>query len=99
MRIYLAGVGGMLGEAIHKVLAEKHELKCTDLDVNETWLERCDFRDFAEYERSVSAFDVTHNLAFGLMYRLPLGKGRSHLNRGGLVEPVKGQEKSLVQRK
>jgi dTDP-4-dehydrorhamnose reductase len=57
MRIYLAGVGGMLGEAIHKVLADKHELMCTDIDVNEPWLERCDFRNFAEYETSVSAFE------------------------------------------
>lgn len=57
MRIYLAGVGGMLGEAIHKVLAEKHELMCTDLDPNEPWLERCDFRDFAAYEKKVSAFE------------------------------------------
>ena len=59
MRVYLAGVGGMLGEALHKVLAENHELKCTDIDVNEPWLEKCDFRDFAEYERQVSAFEPT----------------------------------------
>jgi dTDP-4-dehydrorhamnose reductase len=56
MRAYLAGVGGMLGEAIHKVLAEKHELMCSDIDVNEPWIEKCDFRNFAEYESAVSAF-------------------------------------------
>jgi len=56
MRVYLAGVGGMLGEALHKVLAEKHELLCTDIDINESWLQYCDFRDFAQYERAVSAF-------------------------------------------
>jgi dTDP-4-dehydrorhamnose reductase len=57
MRVYLAGVGGMLGEAVHKVLAEKHELLCTDIDINEPWLSKCDFRDFVEYEKSVSAFE------------------------------------------
>jgi dTDP-4-dehydrorhamnose reductase len=57
MRIYLAGVGGMLGEALHKVLAEKHEVLCTDLDVNEPWLDRCDFRNFREYEASVSSYE------------------------------------------
>ena len=57
MRVYLAGVGGMLGEALHKVLAEKHELLCTDLNVNEPWLENCDFRNFSEYEASVSGFE------------------------------------------
>lgn len=56
MRIYLAGVGGMLGEALHKVLASKHELLCTDIDVNEPWLQKCDFRDFSQYESAVSAF-------------------------------------------
>jgi dTDP-4-dehydrorhamnose reductase len=55
VRMFLAGVGGMLGEAIHKVLAEKHDLTCTDIDVNEAWLEKCDFREFREYERMVSA--------------------------------------------
>jgi dTDP-4-dehydrorhamnose reductase len=57
MRIYLAGVGGMLGEALHRVLGEKHELMCTDIDVNEPWLERCDFRNFIEYEHQVSTFE------------------------------------------
>jgi dTDP-4-dehydrorhamnose reductase len=57
MRIYLAGVGGMLGEALHKVLAEKHELLCTDIDVNAPWLKKSDFRDFADYESKFSAFE------------------------------------------
>lgn len=57
MRVYLAGVGGMLGEALHKVLVEKHELLCTDVNVNEPWLDKCDFRNFTEYEASVSSFE------------------------------------------
>jgi dTDP-4-dehydrorhamnose reductase len=52
----MAGVGGMLGEALHKVLGSQHELLCTDIDVNEPWLQSCDFRDFSQYERTVSAF-------------------------------------------
>ena len=56
MNIYLAGSGGMLGEALHRVLQQKHSLKCTDIDLNEPWLEFCDFRDFSAYEASVSAF-------------------------------------------
>jgi dTDP-4-dehydrorhamnose reductase len=57
MRIYMAGVGGMLGEALHKVLQEKHTLHCTDIDVNAPWLEYSDFRDFKDYERQFSAFE------------------------------------------
>src|ERR1700682_1240905 len=56
MKIYIAGSGGMLGEAMHKVLSERHELKCTDIDLNAPWLEMCDFRDFAAYTASVEAF-------------------------------------------
>jgi len=67
MRIYLAGVGGMLGEALHKVLAEKHELMCTDIDVNESWLEKCDFRDFSAYEKKVSAFQPSIMMHIGAL--------------------------------
>jgi dTDP-4-dehydrorhamnose reductase len=46
----------MLGEALHRVLGPQHDLKCTDIDLNTEWLEYCDFRDFAAYERSVAEF-------------------------------------------
>ena len=56
MRIYIAGSGGMLGEGVHRVLSEHHELRCTDIDLNAPWLEMCDFRDFAAYKASMEAF-------------------------------------------
>ena len=57
MRIYIAGCGGMLGEAVHRVFNAAHdELKCTDIDVNAPWLEFCDFRDFTAYRQSVERF-------------------------------------------
>jgi dTDP-4-dehydrorhamnose reductase len=37
-RIYMAGVGGMLGEAFHHVFKDSHELLCTDKDVNADYL-------------------------------------------------------------
>jgi dTDP-4-dehydrorhamnose reductase len=55
-RIYMAGVGGMLGEAFHHVFAGEHELLCTDKDVNAPWLGHLDFRDRAEYRRQVLDF-------------------------------------------
>src|SRR3954451_15307071 len=55
-RIYIAGCGGMLGEAFHDVLAEKHVLRCTDIDVNADWLSFLDFRDFEAYRRDVAEF-------------------------------------------
>ena len=33
-KIYIAGAGGMLGEAFYKVFSNDFILKCTDKDVN-----------------------------------------------------------------
>ena len=47
--IYIAGCGGMLGEAFYAQFKDNFKLKCTDIDVNEQWLSYLDFRDFIEY--------------------------------------------------
>lgn len=52
-RIYMAGAGGMLGEAFHGVFGRSHELKCSDIDVNAPWLSFLDFRDFDAYRNEV----------------------------------------------
>jgi dTDP-4-dehydrorhamnose reductase len=56
MKVYVAGCGGMLGQAVHKVFSELHEIECSDKDVNAPWLKHLDFRDFAAYERAVDDF-------------------------------------------
>jgi dTDP-4-dehydrorhamnose reductase len=55
-KIYIAGCGGMLGEAFYKQFRNDYELKCTDKDVNDTWLSFLDFRDLDSYRKDVSAF-------------------------------------------
>jgi len=55
-KIYIAGCGGMLGEAFYKQFKDEFELKCTDKDVNEEWLSFLDFRDFDAYKKDVSEF-------------------------------------------
>jgi len=55
-KIYMAGVGGMLGEAFYKVFKDEYELKCTDIDVNEDWLSYLDFRDYEAYKKDVTGF-------------------------------------------
>ncbi len=55
-KIYIAGCGGMLGEAFYEVFGEGSELKCTDIDVNAEWLSYLDFRDFDAYRADVLAF-------------------------------------------
>jgi dTDP-4-dehydrorhamnose reductase len=46
----------MLGEGFHDLLAARHTLRCTDIDVNAEWLSLLDFRDFDAYRRDVTDF-------------------------------------------
>ena len=55
-KIYIAGCGGMLGEAFYKQFSDDYILKCTDKDVNESWLSLLDFRDFDAYKKDVTDF-------------------------------------------
>jgi dTDP-4-dehydrorhamnose reductase len=55
-KIYIAGSGGMLGEAFYSQFKGDYILKCTDKDVNEEWLSFLDFRDLDAYKKDVQAF-------------------------------------------
>jgi dTDP-4-dehydrorhamnose reductase len=55
-KIYMAGAGGMLGEAFYAQFKNDYELMCTDKDVNEEWLSFLDFRDFDAYKKQVMDF-------------------------------------------
>lgn len=55
-KIYIAGSGGMLGEAFYKQFGDEYTLKCTDKDVNESWLSFLDFRDTESYKKDVLDF-------------------------------------------
>ena len=55
-KIYIAGCGGMLGEAFHERFSERYELKCTDIDQNTSWLDYGDFRDKEAYRKDVNDF-------------------------------------------
>lgn len=55
-RIYIAGCGGMLGEAFYTQFKNDYEIKCTDIDVNEKWLSKLDFRDYKAYREDVISF-------------------------------------------
>lgn len=55
-KIYIAGCGGMLGEAFYTQFKDDYELKCTDKDVNASWISSLDFRDFEAYKEDVEKF-------------------------------------------
>jgi dTDP-4-dehydrorhamnose reductase len=64
-KIYIAGCGGMLGEAFYKQFKDDFILKCTDKDVNESWLSFLDFRDFNAYKRDVLDFNPDYLFHLG----------------------------------
>jgi len=56
VKIYMAGCGGMLGEAFYKKFRYEFNLKCVDIDINENWLTYLDFRERIEYKKDVANF-------------------------------------------
>ena len=56
-KIYMAGVGGMLGEAFYEKYKVEYELMCSDIDVNEEWLHYLDFRNEKDYRKAVTDFN------------------------------------------
>lgn len=55
-KIYIAGCGGMLGEAFYQQFKTDYLLKCTDIDVNEEWLSYLDFRNLEAYRKEIEEF-------------------------------------------
>jgi dTDP-4-dehydrorhamnose reductase len=64
-KIYIAGCGGMLGEAFYKQFRDDYDIKCTDKDVNESWLSYLDFRDFNAYKKDVIEFNPDYLFHLG----------------------------------
>lgn len=64
-KIYIAGAGGMLGEAFFKQFYSDYQLSCSDIDVNEEWLSYLDFRDYDAYETEVNAFQPDYLFHIG----------------------------------
>jgi dTDP-4-dehydrorhamnose reductase len=64
-KIYIAGCGGMLGEAFYRQFGREYELRSTDKDVNESWLSFLDFRDYEAYQDDVKAFQPSYLFHLG----------------------------------
>ena len=63
--IYIAGCGGMLGEAFYLKFKSDYNLKCTDKDLNEEWLSFLDFRDRNAYFEDVESFNSDYLFHLG----------------------------------
>ncbi len=66
-KIYIAGSGGMLGEAFYKVFKEDYILKCSDIDVNDNWLSYLDFNDYESYYNEVLNFKPDYLIHLGAL--------------------------------
>jgi len=64
-KIFIAGCGGMLGEAFYKTFKKDYILKCTDKDVNEDWLSFLDFRNYDDYSNQVADFSPDYLFHLG----------------------------------
>lgn len=64
-KIYMAGCGGMLGEAFYLNYKDEFEIECSDIDQNEDWLNYLDFRDFDAYEKAVMNFNPDYLFHLG----------------------------------
>ena len=64
-KIYIAGCGGMLGEAFYQQFKNDYKLKCTDKDLNEDWLSFLDFRDFDAYKKDIGDFSPDYLFHLG----------------------------------
>ena len=57
----------MLGRAFYEEFGGSTRLKCTDIDLNEDWLEYLDFRDFDAYRRDVREFEPDYLFHLGAL--------------------------------
>jgi len=69
-RIYMAGCGGMLGEAFYLNYKDDYDIECSDIDQNEDWLNYLDFRDFDAYEKAVIDFKPDYLFHLGAFTNL-----------------------------
>ena len=69
-KIFIAGCGGMLGDAVYNVFKDDYNLFCTDIDTNENWLSYLDFRNFDEYNKQVIRFNPDYLFHLGALTSL-----------------------------
>ena len=69
-KVYLAGSGGMLGEAFYDLFNKDYNVVASDIDVNEDWLHFLDFRDFEKYYQDVYNFKPDYLFHLGAITSL-----------------------------
>jgi dTDP-4-dehydrorhamnose reductase len=64
-KIYIAGGAGMLGEAFNRQFGKDYELRVTDINQADPWIEFLDFRDYKAYRADVTSFNPDYLFHIG----------------------------------
>jgi len=64
-KIYIAGSGGMLGDAFYDEFKNDYVLKCSDIDDSEQWITKLDFRNYNAYKNEVLEFNPDYLFHLG----------------------------------
>lgn len=87
----ITGCGGMLGEAVYKQFKSRCNVRATDIDVNEPWLERLDVasqKDVERYLHEVRPSYILHLAALTDMEYCQLHPDEAHAVNAQGVEHV-----------
>ncbi len=66
-KIYIAGAGGMLGEAFYEHFSKSNQVICSDKNSHDKWLSILDFRDTKKYHYEVKNFQPDYLFHLGAM--------------------------------
>ena len=64
-KIYMAGAGGMLGDAFYKVFTKENDLFCSDINITSDWVKSLDFRNREDYIDDVITFSPDYLFHLG----------------------------------
>tara|TARA_B100001989_G_C24551581_1_gene475404 strand:+ start:3827 stop:4732 length:906 start_codon:yes stop_codon:yes gene_type:complete len=64
-KIYMAGAGGMLGDAFYRVFMKENDLFCSDINITSDWVKSLDFRNREGYIDDVLNFSPDYLFHLG----------------------------------
>lgn len=95
-RVYIAGCGGMLGQAVYEFFSRKALVKATDINLTSEWLGYADVRGSREILDSVSAFRP--NLIINLAALTDLEECEKYPKNASRTNSVGAETLALVSR-
>ena len=89
--IAITGCGGMLGESVATIFRDRATVRASDIDLNESWLDRLDVSSSVHVQRYLNAVDpdyIIHLAALTDMEFCEMHPGEAYATNTGGVENV-----------